>query len=138
MGSHGHIRFIRIQTWEKASPFFIEYILFCKFCCDFSNDHNLCKEIIFYNMNLLFLWSIRCFQQIRGNFILTKFGPKNLGNSSMKISIPKVRMNLEVIEVISFHSQTFPIHLRNVSEQSHALVSFLIHFPCQCWLQTQS
>jgi hypothetical protein len=56
----------------------------------------------------------------------------------MRISIPKVRTNLEVIEVISLHSHTFLIHLRNMFEPSHALVSFLIHFPYQCWLQTQS
>jgi hypothetical protein len=56
----------------------------------------------------------------------------------MKISIPKMRMDLEVVEVISLHSHTFPIHLRNMFEPSHAFVSFLIHFPYQCWLQTPS
>lgn len=123
---------------EKASPSFIKYILFYKNKIDFSNYHNLCNKIIFYNMNLLFLWSIRCFQQIRGYFILTKFDPKNLGNPSMKVSSPKVRTNLEVIEVISLHSHKFPIHLKNMFEPSHALIPFLIYFPYQCWLQTQS
>ncbi len=134
--SHGFTWTHKIH-WESITFFYkIYFVLLKNF--DFSNYHNLCNKIIFYNMNLLFLWSIRCCQQIRCCFILTKFDTNNLGNSSMKVWIPKVRTNLEVIEVISLHFHTFPIHFMNMFEPSHALVVFLIHFPYQCWLQTQS